>query len=86
MTAGATLKREARVAFSRRAQPIWFRIVKWAVAIAISVLLWPTPYFWWWLGGAIALSLTLHFIWRWKTKGWTQPWWGWDDVGAADKD
>jgi hypothetical protein len=42
-----------------------------------------SPYFWWWIGGALALSLTLHFIWRWKTKGWTQPWMGWDDVDAG---
>lgn len=77
------LRREVRVALSRRAQPIWFRVVKWIVAIAVSVWLWRSPYFWWWIGSALALSLTLHFIWRWKTKGWTQPWRGWDDVDAG---
>jgi hypothetical protein len=41
------LKREMRVAFSRKAQPIWFRVVKW------------------------------------KTKGWTQPWGGWNDLDAG---
>jgi hypothetical protein len=25
------IRREARVAFSRRAQPLWFRILKWAI-------------------------------------------------------
>ena len=79
------LRREVRVALSRRAQPIWFRVVKWIVAIAVSVMLWRSPYFWWWIGGALVLSLTLHFIWRWKTKGWTQPWMGWDDVDAGRK-
>jgi hypothetical protein len=86
MSAGTTLKREVRVALSKRAQPIWFRIVKWIVAIGISVALWPTPYFWWWIGGALTLSLTLHMIWRWKTKAWTQAWGGWNDLGAPDGD
>jgi len=49
-------------------------------AIAISAILWRTPYFIWWIFGALGLSLTLHFFWRWKTKGWTQPWAGWDDL------
>jgi hypothetical protein len=78
--------REVRVAFSKRAQPVWFRIVKWIVAIAVSVTLWRTTYFWWWLGGAFTLGLTLHFTWRWKTGGWTKAWGGWDDVDTADGD
>jgi len=27
---------EARVAFSRKAQPIWFRVLKWAIAIGVG--------------------------------------------------
>lgn len=80
------LKREVRVALSPRAQPVPFRVVKWLVAIIVSVLLWSTPYFWWWIGGALAISLTLHLIWRWGTRGWTRPWAGWDDVKGADGD
>jgi hypothetical protein len=34
MPSSSTLKREARVAFSRRAQPVWFRILKSAILIA----------------------------------------------------
>lgn len=52
----------------------------------VSAALWRTPYFWWWIGGAIGLGLTVHFIWRWKTRGWTQPWGGWNDVDAASRD
>jgi hypothetical protein len=26
---------EARVALSRQAQPIWFRVLKWAIAIGV---------------------------------------------------
>ena len=80
------MRREFRVAFSRRAQPFWFRVAKWIVAIGISVLLWGTPYFWLWILGALGLGLTVHFIWRWKTKGWTHPWGGWDDVEAGKHD
>ena len=86
MSAGKTFRREARVAFSRRAQPIWFRVLKWVIAVGVSVLLWRGSYFWLWILGALVLGLTVHLIWRWKTKGWTQPWGGWDDLEAADKD
>ena len=86
MSLRKVLKREMRVAFSGRAQPAWFRVLKWAIAVGVSVLLWRTPYFWLWMLGAPALGLTVHFIWRWKTKGWTQPWGGWDDLEAAKKD
>jgi hypothetical protein len=86
MSAGKTLKREARVAFSRRAQPVWFRVVKWMVVVGVSVTLWRTPYFWLWILGGLSLGLTVHFIWRWKTKGWTRPWGGWKDIEAANKE
>jgi hypothetical protein len=80
-----TFKREVRIATSRRSQPVWFRILKWATAIGISTIFWRTPYF---FGGSsvLGLSLTLHFFWRWKTKGWTQPWGGWDDLDAQRGD
>lgn len=84
MPAGDLIRREVRVATSLRAQPKWFRIVKWVVIITVSVSLWRTPYFWGWLLGGLAIALTLHGFWRWKTRGWTQPWGGWDDMEAAD--
>jgi hypothetical protein len=80
------IRRELRVAFSRSAQPVWFRIAKWILAIGISMLLWTTPYFWLWILGALGLGLTVHLVWRWKTKGWTRPWGGWEDVEAAKQD
>ena len=83
VSAGKTLKRELRVATSLRAQPLWFRVVKWVVAVAAIAMLWRSAYFWWWITGALALSVTVHLIWRWKTKGWTQPWFGWHDVDAG---
>ena len=74
------VKRELQVAFSGRAQPVWFRVVKWVIAAGLTALLWRSRYFWVWIFGAAALSLTVHFFWRWKTKGWTQPWGGWNDL------
>jgi hypothetical protein len=80
------IRRELQVAFSRKAQPVWFRIAKWILIVGISVLLWSTPYFWLWMLGAVGLGLTVHFVWRWKTKGWTRPWRGWEDVEAVKQD
>ena len=85
MAAGETLKREMRVALSRRAQPAWFRVLKWVVIVALVVRFWRNPSFWWWVLGLVCLSLGLHFLWRWKTKSWTQPWGGWDDVESASR-
>ena len=31
-----TIKREVRVAFSRNAQPLWFRITKWVVFVGLT--------------------------------------------------
>jgi hypothetical protein len=80
------LRREARVAFSRRAQPAWFRILKWTIVIALGVMFWRAPLFWVCLVAAFVLSLALHLFWRWKTKGWTKPWGGWNDLETANKD
>ena len=62
MTAGDALKRELRVALSRRAQPLGFRLLKWATIITVAVMFWGHPYFWWWVLGLVALALTLHFL------------------------
>jgi hypothetical protein len=59
--------------------------VKWVVLVALMVWLWRSPYFWWWIGGAFALGIAVHLVWRWKTKAWTQPWFGWNDVEAANR-
>jgi len=85
MSTSELVKRELRVAFSRRAQPVWFRIVKWVFLLGLIAATWRRPYFWVWMAGAIAVGLTVHFIWRWKTRGWTQPWGGWNDVESADR-
>ena len=82
----STLQREVRVALSRRGQPVWFRILKWAILIALGVVFWRSALFWICLAAAFVLGLALHLFWRWKTKGWTQPWGGWNDVDTANQE
>ena len=83
MTMRTTLRREARVALSVKAQPVWFRIVKWIVLLGLGALLWRSAFFWWLLLGALMFGIGVHSIWRWKTKAWTQPWGGWNDIEAG---
>jgi uncharacterized membrane protein YadS len=74
------LRREFRVAFSTKAQSIRFRAIKWIVIAVAAWLLWD----WEWSAhlfiAAILLGFALHLFWRFKTKGWTQPWGGWNDM------
>ena len=74
-----TLPREIAVAFSRGAQPVWFRIVKWIILIVVVRTWWGAAYFWPGCGVALSLALALHFFYRRKTHGWTRPWGGWND-------
>jgi hypothetical protein len=78
-----TIKRELRVAFSRRAQPVWFRIIKWLVFLSVVRRLRGTKWLWVWIAGAALAGLAVHFTYRRKTRGWTQPWGGWNDVEAG---
>ncbi len=85
MSVRDALRVEVSVAFSRRAQPVWFRVVKWIVLVAALWYFRSSRYLWLGLGIAFAFSLALHMLWRTKTKRWTQPWRGWNDVEAADR-
>jgi hypothetical protein len=78
-----TLKRELKVAFSKHAQPLWLRLLKWTMFVGVAVLLYRTGYFWSWIAGLPALGVVVHFLYRWKTKGWTRSWGGWRDVEAG---
>ncbi len=51
--ASQTIKRELRVAFSRKAQPVWFRVTKWVVFVSVMRWLYGTRWFWGWIGGAV---------------------------------
>jgi hypothetical protein len=78
-----TIRRELRVAFSRRAQPAWFRVVKWTIIILLMIAFWRKPVFWWGMLAALFIALSIHILYRWKTVGWTRPWGGWDDLEAG---
>jgi hypothetical protein len=78
------LKRELRVAFSPRAQPIYFRIAKYVLLFYLVRRYYGTRHFWLWVGGACAGGTALHFLYRFKTRCWTEAWGGWDDLQATD--
>ena len=60
MSVRDALMLEARVAFSRKAQPIWFRVLKWAIAIGVGWYLRRDPHFWWWILAALGLAVAVH--------------------------
>lgn len=71
------------MATSRAAQPTWFRVVKWTVILGAAVRFWDAPFFWHVVTALTGLALGLHLLWRSKTRCWTQPWLGWNDLEAA---
>ena len=82
-TLAYSLRREFRVAFSRRAQPVWFRIVKWSCILTGVALFSDRHWFWWTLGGLALAGSCLHCLYRCKTKTWTRAWGGWNDLEAG---
>ncbi|MCD6019937.1 MAG: hypothetical protein K0S53_3058 [Bacteroidetes bacterium] len=71
------LKREAEVAFSKHSQPVWFRVLKYLVLGCLVYFLWGTNLLWIVSAVLLVLSLSLHFWYRYKTKGWTQSYGLW---------
>ena len=74
---------ELRVACSKHAQPLWFRVLKWGLLLSLIYWLGPTRWFWPVMLVLLTISLALHFFYRWKTVAWTRPWGGWNDVASA---
>jgi len=77
------IRREFRVAFSRRAQPVWFRIVKWTCILTGVALFHDRRSFWWTMAGLALAGCCLHLLYRRKTKTWTRAWGGWKDLEAG---
>ncbi len=67
-----TIKREIEVAFSKHAQPAWFRIVKYAVLVTTFYFFWREKAFWIGLAIVFVFGLMLHLWYRYKTHGWTK--------------
>ena len=72
------LKREFEVAFSKNAQPIWFRFLKYALIGLCIYLFGYNDLFWTILLVLLGLSLLVHFWYRYKTNGWNKSYGGWD--------
>ena len=72
-----TFKRELEVAFSKHAQPVWFRISKYLVLGTALYFFWSSPLFWLILGVLLIIALLLHFWYRYKTQGWTKSYGLW---------
>ena len=79
-----TLRRELRVCFSLKAQPLWVRILKWAAVLAFTLRFHNARWFWPALAACFVAGLCLHFFYRWQTRAWTRAWGGWNDVRSAD--
>jgi len=82
-TVSTAIRRECRVAFSRRAQPVWFRIVKWTCILTSVALFHGQRWFWWTLAGLVLAGCCMHIFYRCKTKIWTCTWGGWNDLAAG---
>ena len=76
---------ELRVALSPTAQPIWVRVLKWTLIIVAFWYFGNAQYFWWCVLVLFGVAVGLHLLWRSKTKVWTQPWRGWNDVDAVQR-
>lgn len=75
MKAKEWIRRETYVAI--HGQTSTFRIIKYIILTVIAATLW----YWngWMLvlqvfAGLFVLALVVHFVFRWKTKAWTQSW------------
>ena len=77
MPLSPVIRRELEVAFSKRSQPVWFRIVKYIIIAVLVYLLWGSRWFWIVFGILFVLSLMLHFWYRYKTDGWRKSYGMW---------
>ena len=77
------IRRELGVMFSRRTQPMPLRVAKWAALLAVARGLRGTRWFGAWAFGLPTAGLGAHLFYRHMTRGWTEPWGGWNDVDAA---
>lgn len=77
MTFRKIIKREIEVAFSKDAQPLWFRILKYAVLGILLYCFWDSKTFWILFLIGVVLSFLLHLWYRHKTDGWTKSYGLW---------
>jgi hypothetical protein len=63
-----TLLREFEVAYSRKAQPLWFRLIKYVILGGLFICFWKSQLFLKIIAIIFILSLTVHFWVRYKQK------------------
>ncbi len=78
MPSSKTIKREIEVAFSKHAQPIWFRVLKYILLGFLVYFLWGTNLLWIILLIIFVFGMSLHFWYRHKTQGWTKSYGLWN--------
>jgi hypothetical protein len=78
MAFSKTIKREIEVAFSKHAQPLWFRIFKYILLGGLLYFFWESEILWISLGIVFAFALFLHLWYRHKTHGWTKSYGMWN--------
>ena len=81
------VQREFEVAFSKGAQPVWFRIVKYILLGGMFYFLWGTKLLWLIFFSLITIGTALHFWFRYKTQGWTKSYglWKHETEGSTAK-
>ncbi len=73
----SAVKREFEVAFSKDAQPLWFRIFKYVVLAGILYVFWESDLLWIIFISISTFALCLHFWYRYKTHAWTKSYGLW---------
>jgi hypothetical protein len=72
------IRRELEVAFSKHAQPVWFRIAKYVLLALSLYFFWESGTFWIVVLILFAAAMILHFWYRYKTQGWTRSYGLWN--------
>lgn len=77
------VRRELRVACSTRVQSTRTRIVKWAMIVILSAIFYRSRTYWYVVFAIVFAALLVHLLYRCKTRAWSRPWGGWNDVETA---
>ena len=71
------IKREVKIAFSKKVQSIWVRILKYILLLLLIYFFRNIRLFWIIFFTTLILALIVHFWARYKTKGWTKSYGLW---------
>jgi chromate transport protein ChrA len=77
------IRREIRVACSTRVQSSRVRILKWTIFVIATAVFYRSRTYWYAVLAIFFAGLLVHLLYRTKTKAWSQPWGGWNDVETA---